>query len=97
MRTITMQEMMSLKNITILDVREEDEYEDGIIPHAILMPLSTIHLTYDKLDKSVEYYVVCYSGSRSLMAAQALDRAGYKMVNVLGGMSAYTGRLEYEM
>lgn len=95
--TISMQSMQQQKDIVVLDVREEEEYLEGIIPGAVLLPLSSLQLKMSNLDKSTHYHVVCYSGSRSQMACMFLDAMGYQVTNVMGGMSEYTGRLVYEM
>ena len=96
--TITMDEMMRLKDIHILDVREQDEYlSDGYIEGSTLIPLSRLHTSTDQLDKDTPYHVVCYSGLRSQMACMILAQQGYNVINVLGGMSAYNRRLVYEM
>lgn len=97
-KTITMNEMMSLKDTHILDVREHDEFVmDGYIEGSTLIPLSLLYSSHDKLDKNKPYHVVCYSGSRSQMACMILAQQGYDVTNVLGGMSAYNGRLVYEV
>ncbi len=38
-------------------------------------------------------YVICHSGVRSKMAAKKLKKKGYDVVNVQGGMSAWTGKV----
>jgi rhodanese-related sulfurtransferase len=55
------------------------------------IPLSAFDL--NKLDKSKEYYVVCETGARSIEVARALAQYGYKIINVMGGTSAYRGML----
>lgn len=88
---------MNLKNIDVLDVREYEEVVGGMIPGAIHIPLGMIPNNVDKLDKGKEFYVVCHSGSRSMMVCQFLSQLGYNVVNVMGGMSAYQGALTYEV
>ena len=82
------------EEIRLIDVREEDEFESGRIPHAINMPLSKFLKEIKKLDKQQHYYIVCQSGSRSLSACDYLARLGYKVTNVMGGTSSYPGHLE---
>lgn len=38
-------------------------------------------------------YVICHSGVRSKMAAKKLKKKGYDVINVRGGMSAWTGKI----
>lgn len=76
------------KDIHIIDVREDDEFESGHIPGAKSLPLSQFPM---ELDKDKSYYVVCQSGGRSSMACQLLAQNGYDVTNVMGGMSAWRG------
>lgn len=94
-RSQLIQEIRSFEQLKLVDVREIEEYEnEGHIPHAINIPLSTLPQSLNQLEKEREYYVVCYSGSRSQMACDYLSTLGYQVINLLGGMSAYRGRLE---
>ena len=92
-----LQQKLNKEKINVIDVREEDEYVEGHIKGALNAPISKFMNYLDKIDKKNEYYVVCYSGSRSQIAAQYLGNNGYKVTNVLGGMSVYRGELEYEV
>jgi len=38
-------------------------------------------------------YVICHSGVRSKLAAKKLKKNGYDVINVRGGMSAWTGKV----
>lgn len=80
-------------SLSILDVREMDEFDSGHIPTSFNIPLSVLETEFEKLEKSKEYYVICHLGGRSSRACQFLTREGYEVVNVLGGMSAWTGEL----
>ena len=77
--------------LSILDVRETNEYLSGHIPGASSMPLSQLSSLTGELSKDQMYYVVCQSGGRSAMASRALEEAGYQVTNVKGGMSAWEG------
>lgn len=79
----------------VLDVREPAEYAFGHIPGAVSVPLGELERRIGELNGQEELYIVCRTGSRSDMAAQLLERQGFKGVrNVLPGMSAWTGPLE---
>ena len=96
-QTIGADEFSRLKKIKVIDVRETQEHAYGYIKEAHLMPLNTIPSQLHNLSKEDTYYVVCHSGARSSFACQYLSNQGYGVVNVMGGMSAYKGDLEYEM
>lgn len=83
------------ENITIIDVREEWEYNEGRIPGAILLPLGELKKNYDVLDKEAEIILVCRSGNRSGSAAQFLANKGFNNVyNLVGGMLSWPGTVE---
>lgn len=89
------EQLLRKGNLNIIDVREIDEFESGHIKGAEHIALGTIPTNLDKLDKSKEYHVMCLSGSRSAMASKYLAQQGFKVVNVMGGMSAYRGDVEF--
>ncbi|MBP2099907.1 rhodanese-like domain-containing protein [Enterococcus rivorum] len=82
------------EKLTIIDVREDDEFKRGHIPTAKTIPLSSLEPYVSKLDKNEEYYIICQSGGRSAMACDFLSSQGYHVVNVMGGMSVWKGELE---
>ena len=73
------------ENPYILDVRTNDEYERGHIKNVIHIPLDELRQNLDKLDKSKEIYVHCYTGLRSYIACMILKQNGYNVKNVIGG------------
>lgn len=81
------------ERVNVIDVRESFEHAYGHIEGAILMPLATIPTQLERLDKSQKYFVICQSGMRSSNACSYLSETGYNVVNVLGGMSAWRGRI----
>lgn len=91
-RTITMDEFYHSQQ-PIIDVREAHEYQMGHVPEAVNLPLSTLNESFQQLDAAKEYQVICQSGARSEMACEFLSRKGYRVVNVLGGTSAWKGKL----
>jgi rhodanese-related sulfurtransferase len=75
-----------------LDVRYEEEFEEGHIPGAILLPLPDLRRRADDvLDKGVRYITVCRSGKRSAVAAFLLEQRGYKAISMKAGMNAWQG------
>jgi|ETNmetMinimDraft_27_1059897.scaffolds.fasta_scaffold443265_1 rhodanese-related sulfurtransferase len=78
------------KNFKIIDVREVWEHDIGKIEGSIEMPLSTIVPGCYRLDKSIEYGVICHSGVRSLQAGIFLESRGYNVCNVEGGIDKWS-------
>ena len=76
----------------LLDVRQPQEYEQGHIPGARLIPLAELRAKFNELDKTQETYVYCRSGNRSHSATALLEDAGMTDVhNMLGGIDAWNG------
>ena len=75
--------------ISLVDVREVDEFETLHLEGAHNLPLSQLADIYDQLDKDHLHYVICKAGMRSARACQFLAEQGYEVVNVQGGMTAF--------
>lgn len=74
----------------IIDVREPDEYREGHIPGAQLVPLGTVADSIEVFRRAVPVYVVCMTGGRSLRACEFLHEAGVtNVVNVAGGTMGF--------
>ncbi len=71
----------------VVDVREPEEYAQGHVPGAVLMPLATVPARYPELPRDRAVYLVCAVGARSMQAARYLARLGYDARNVAGGTS----------
>ncbi len=79
--------------VAVLDVREAAEYAFNHIQNAISIPLGELEDRLDELNKNDEIYVICRSGNRSDLAAQKLAEKGFeKVINVVPGMSKWTGK-----
>lgn len=76
------------KSAIIIDVRTNDEYENGHIENAINIPLDEINnITSYISDKNTYIIVYCKSGNRSKNALELLKKIGYSNVYNLGAMS----------
>jgi queuine tRNA-ribosyltransferase len=73
----------------VVDVRELDEWERGHIAHASHVPLATVPDELGRLD-GVTTDLICHSGGRSGRAAEFAAARGHDVVNVTGGMSAWS-------
>lgn len=90
-------EMMDTQEVLILDVREQEEYDSGHIPGAVLLPVGTI--TEESAaeiipEKDTTVLVYCRSGNRSKTAAQALADLGYTNICEFGGISTWPYEVE---
>ena len=80
-------EMMD-EDAIVLDVRTQEEYDQGHIEGALLLPLSDIQMGELSLleDKDQVLLVYCRSGNRSESAAKLLIEEGYRQVYDFGGI-----------
>ena len=79
----------------LLDVRTPQEYREGHIPGSENVPLQQL----DKIssvteNKDAPMFVYCYSGGRSRQATAMLQHMGYANVTNIGGITAYSGKVE---
>jgi len=80
----------SKQKIAILDVRRENEWNEGHIKGATRIYLGHLPKQLDKLTRDVPIIVVCKTGNRSSFGTSILLRAGFdKVYNVLGGTDAW--------
>lgn len=77
------------EQLSLVDVREVEEFQTLHLEGAQNLPLSQLTDTYDQLDKELLHYVICKSGIRSARACQFLAEQGYEVINVQGGMTAF--------
>ena len=80
--------MDSEEGYVILDVRTQEEYDQGHIPGAILIPDTEVEVTAEDVltDKDQLLLVYCRSGRRSKLAAEALVELGYTNIKEFGGI-----------
>ncbi|WP_181349484.1 rhodanese-like domain-containing protein [Thalassobacillus sp. CUG 92003] len=84
------------QDIHVIDVRENEEVAQGMIPTATHIPLGHVPEAAPDLDKDKEYVMVCRSGKRSMNAATYLKENGFNNVNNLaGGMLDWSGEKEF--
>ncbi|HEY4622540.1 MAG TPA: rhodanese-like domain-containing protein [Solibacillus sp.] len=100
MKTMTTEEIINLldanEDLNVIDVRENFEVEEGMIPGAVHIPLGSIPERTGELDASKPYIVVCKAGGRSASACDYLAAQGFDVTNLEGGMLAYDGELEFK-
>jgi rhodanese-related sulfurtransferase len=85
------------ENAVLLDVRTEDEYNDGIIENAINIDIhkgQDFIAELESLDKNKNYYVYCRSGARSAKACEIMNELGFENAfNLLGGILDWNGEV----
>jgi len=87
-------------NAVVLDVRTQDEVDEGIIPNAIHIDIYKGQGFIDdveQLDKSKNYYVYCKSGGRSAQACAIMHQLGFENAyNLIGGFSEWLGEVAHQ-
>ncbi len=80
----------------IVDVRRADEYKEGHIPGAILIPNESISSEQPEELPDLEQIILvyCRSGRRSKEAAEKLANIGYSNIYEFGGIIDWTGDIE---
>ncbi|MFN2146133.1 MAG: rhodanese-like domain-containing protein [Anaerolineales bacterium] len=74
----------------ILDVRTLEEWNDGHVPGATLIPLNELEARLSELPQDEEIVVICRSGNRSAAARDILLNAGFENVtSVAGGFNEW--------
>ena len=89
------EEYRQAADAVLLDVRTPQEYREGHIPGSQNVPLQQL----DKVEEVTEnkdtiLYVYCRSGARSRQAVSLLKHMGYTNVHNIGGIAAYSGKVE---
>ena len=86
---ITAQDLHALgPDIVLIDVREDHEWADARVPHAVHVPLGTVPEALGAFVGSPTY-VICKVGGRSQHACDFASAQGKQVVNVAGGMMAW--------
>ena len=79
-------------NAVIVDVREKDEWDEEHIPDAIHLSRGTIEFEVDEKFPDLNTTIICHcgGGGRSALAAESLQKMGYKNVrSMAGGFKAW--------
>ena len=81
---------LQARDVQVLDVRREPEWEAGHIAGASWWPLDNFKVAPPEIDRDVPIAVHCKGGYRSMIACSLLQRAGFQnVVNVVGGFDAW--------
>jgi rhodanese-related sulfurtransferase len=80
------------EQLTLIDVREESEWDQGHIPGAVHLGKGIIERDIERMfpDVDAELILYCGGGFRSALAADNLTRMGYtKAISMDGGMRGW--------
>ena len=107
MHTISVEELENLdrSNITILDIRSEDDFRRGSLPGAIHVPMKknldeeraaegffepeSVKAVENAIPANRPVYVFCHTGNQSQEAVKILTGLGYQAVNIEGGYRSW--------
>jgi rhodanese-related sulfurtransferase len=91
MTEVTVDQLVTARHAgaVVVDVREPAEYVTGHVPGAVLIPLAEVPARTAELPTDRPLYVICASGSRSLVASDYLGRTGLEAHSVRGGTRAW--------
>ena len=81
--------------LKVIDVREDHEWQKGHVPGAVHLGRGILERDIEKLVPNVDDELVLYCGGgfRSALAAESLQRMGYKNVHSMaGGWTGWTER-----
>ncbi|MGY4688183.1 rhodanese-like domain-containing protein [Salibacterium sp. K-3] len=82
------------ETVKVIDVRSREEVRQGKIPQAVNIPLDELVEKMEEMDKTDQYVMVCRSGNRSAKAAKYLQKNGYDVKNMTGGMMKWQGDIK---
>jgi rhodanese-related sulfurtransferase len=85
-------EKLKSSGALIVDVREQDEWDEEHIPDAIHLSRGTLELDIEEKVPDLNTTIIthCGGGGRSALAAESLQKMGYKNVRSLeGGFKAW--------
>ena len=82
-------DLQKRKDVTLLDVRTIEEYNNGNISGFINIPLDELRESLPLLDNSKPVYVACAIGLRGYLAARILMQHGFEVYNLSGGYRLY--------
>ena len=80
----------SVDDLQLVDVRQPGETADGVVPGAIIIPLTQLNQRLSSLDASKPTLIYCAGGFRSSIAASRMAAAGFaEVTDLLGGYGAW--------
>lgn len=86
------EEYINKNDVQLVDVRTQEEYVEGHLAKSV--NINVLDLKFEEkalslLDKNKTIAVYCRSGKRSAAASTKLNKAGFKTINLLGGIISW--------
>jgi rhodanese-related sulfurtransferase len=82
------------EDFTLLDVRDKQDADKGMIPNAVNISRGMLEHNIDQVtaDKNRKLVLYCGGGSRSALAAVSLKKMGFKnVISLAGGYKGWKG------
>ena len=76
-----------------IDLRDYEDYAAGHIQYAQCLPYIYFDQYVKKLPSQKVYILYCSYGSISMLAGRQMEKLGYDVLSISGGISSYRGRL----
>ena len=85
----------STPHAILIDVRNKNECQAGVIPGSISLPLSRLRSASKLIpDQDTPIFAYCLNGGRADRAVRRLRRMGYTNCQSIGGIAGYKGDLK---
>ncbi len=82
----------------LLDVRESWEVDICRIPESRTIPMGSVSVRFNEIDRDAEVVVICHHGARSFQVAMFLEQQGFARVyNLYGGVAAWSQQVDPSM
>lgn len=96
---VELKDMMEQNKVTVLDVRDREDYKDGHIPGAVSMPRAEMDERLIELSKDVLYVVCCYNQQCHLgaCACRFLSVNGYHCMHLDGGFKTWDKEFKFKV
>jgi len=76
--------------VVVVDVRESTEHQLVQVEGCLLLPLSELPQKLDILPQDKPLLILCHHGGRSAMATVFLQKNGFDVKNIKGGIDAWS-------
>ncbi|MDD2435675.1 MAG: rhodanese-like domain-containing protein [Bacilli bacterium] len=87
---ISIHDLLKLEDISIIDIRSIENYNNNHILNAKNIPYQVLINNFNKyLSKGKKYYIYCQRGIKSKKACALLNSLGYNTINIIGGYESW--------